>query len=107
MSSTLILIGLGLGAAGYAGRYLLRNRALLKKATEVLPGEVFSKYPRGGFEQKMSKSEAAKILGVPYNAKPDRIKDAHKRIMIVNHPDRGGSPYLATKINEAKDLLDK
>jgi DnaJ-domain-containing protein 1 len=49
----------------------------------------FSKYPRGGFEQKMSKSEAAKILGVPYNAKPDRIKDAHKRIMIVNHPDRG------------------
>jgi curved DNA-binding protein CbpA len=61
----------------------------------------------GGFEDKMSKREAALILGVRESTSPDRIKEAHRRVLLLNHPDRGGSAYIAAKINEAKDLLLK
>ena len=55
----------------------------------------------------MSKRETALVLGVSPTANVKRVRDAHKKLMILNHPDRGGSPYLAAKINEAKDFLDK
>lgn len=39
------------------------------------------------------------------NATPDKVKEAHRRVMVANHPDAGGSHYLASKINEAKDVM--
>ncbi|CAJ0929094.1 unnamed protein product, partial [Mesorhabditis belari] len=108
MTGGLIMAGVAIAAAGFGARILLRNQNAIKKGFEKIPiaGEVFDKYHRGGFESKMSRREAAMILGVQATAKPNKIKEAHKRIMIVNHPDRGGSPYLAAKINEAKDYLE-
>ena len=63
----------------------------------------------------MTKREAALILGVRSmwmrviryrtNSDQKRIQKAYRTILLKNHPDKGGSPYLAAKVNQAKDIL--
>ena len=64
-------------------------------------------FHEGGFSEKMDRREAALILGVRENASKERIMERYRQLMKVNHPDLGGSPYVSTKINEAKELLSK
>jgi DnaJ-domain-containing protein 1 len=59
----------------------------------------------GNNGESMTVEEAYKILGLEIDASEDSIKEAHHKLMNKNHPDHGGSNFLATKINQAKDLL--
>jgi|SRR5579864_438495 hypothetical protein len=62
--------------------------------------------PHSGSED-MTVAEAYEILGLERGADEASIRAAHHRLMMQLHPDHGGTDYLATKINRARDVLLK
>ena len=53
----------------------------------------------------MSQAEALAILGLDQDAQEADIREAHRRLVQLIHPDRGGSHYLTVKLNQAKAVL--
>jgi hypothetical protein len=71
----------------------------------VDPGEAADGGGSGTAGGSMDDATARSILGVGEDAGEAEIKAAHRRLMTKLHPDHGGTGFLATQINQAKDQL--
>ncbi|CAB4474209.1 unnamed protein product [Rhizophagus irregularis] len=101
--ATPFLIGVGMTVTGTAGRFSIKAAQKYKPSRTIR-----SVYYKGGFDNEMSKREAALILGlIERDINRAKIKEAYRKTLMLNHPDKGGSPYLASKIIEAKNFLEK
>jgi hypothetical protein len=87
--------------------YLDRERGTDWRAHDPGPGSGSDSKQGGAASGPMNEAEALAILGLAAGAGEPAIRDAHRRLMQRLHPDRGGSDYLAAKINEAKRVLLK
>lgn len=56
-------------------------------------------------QRAMSLDEAALVLGLDVDATAEEVRAAHRKLIAQIHPDKGGTDYLAAKINEARGLL--
>jgi hypothetical protein len=84
--------------------YVLLQAYLIRSGSNN--DQAYQQYNSANFNE-LTETEAYEILGLPNTASKDEIVKAHKRLMQRMHPDRGGSDYLAAKINAAKDQLVK
>ncbi|EEH36528.2 mitochondrial import inner membrane translocase subunit tim14 [Paracoccidioides lutzii Pb01] len=102
--TSVLAVGLGVATAAFLGRAGLVAFRRYRDGVSSM-GKAFYK---GGFEPRMNRREASLILELSErNLNKDKIRMHHRKLMLLNHPDRGGSPYLASKINEAKEVLEK
>jgi hypothetical protein len=61
--------------------------------------------PAAAQGSRMSLKEARAVLGVDAEATDEEIRAAHKRLMRMAHPDKGGTSGLAAQLNAARDRL--
>ena len=54
-----------------------------------------------------SREEALQILGLNGDPTKEDVIQAHRRLINRLHPDRGGSDFLAARVNQARDILLK
>ncbi|KPI84324.1 hypothetical protein ABL78_6630 [Leptomonas seymouri] len=112
-----ILVGCGLYyVARIAPRVAQRASAASGAATTrvIRHARPYHQYEYG-FQSAMSEREAYMLLGfkenkaeaVIWRPPPEEVKRRYRAMMKDFHSDVSGTPYVAAKLNEAKDVLLK
>ena len=89
-----------LAAGGVTAIEIWRERTI-KAAGEEAPSAAAPQ----ATSAKMTLDEASAILGLKPGADAGAVKAAHRKLIAQLHPDRGGTDYLAAKINDARALM--
>jgi hypothetical protein len=110
-----LVVWLGLAAALFAAKLAPLALMVLVAAGGVTAIEVWRERRIKADETMASQTplpratlrieEAAAVLGVAVDAGADEIKAAHRKLIAQLHPDKGGTDYLASKINDARKLM--
>ena len=82
---------------------LLENFLEINHGTEWKTRESSSN--NTGNSLDMDIDRALEILDLAPNPNKSQIIEAHRRLILANHPDRGGSTFIASQINKAKEVL--
>ena len=103
LSLAAMLFLTGRGMAAFSGLILLMPLAW----TWWIEGKGASRFgaSRPASGAPMGRAEALDVLGLQDGASDSDIKAAWVRLMRVAHPDGGGSDWLASRVNQAKDVL--
>jgi hypothetical protein len=56
-------------------------------------------------ERSQAEAQARALLGVGRDAGREQILEAHRRLLMTAHPDRGGSAQQVHAATAARDLL--
>lgn len=90
------------GLAAPAGAVALWVMRAYLLARQIKAG---TKSPPPTASGKMSRAEALDILGLQEGATQTEIEEAYKALIVKNHPDQGGTDWLAARLNEARATL--
>jgi hypothetical protein len=70
---------------------------------------VFGRWPWELLRTRPGRQQAAlrarKLLGLPAGATRQDILEAHRRLVVIVHPDKGGTDAQVHEANTARDLL--
>lgn len=93
----------GTGAVMVVMRYLAHFGGARQSSTGPEAPKPGPSAPRSA--GRMSRAEALQIFELGENPSQEAIQKRYRDLMRTVHPDRGGSNYLAAKLNEAYQVL--